>query len=242
MLKKLVILAGLTPMAAFAQPDAQEFENFVETQKIVLIDDVILASNIGDVVSNLYSFGATKEPAIIVIDSYGGGVDAGGKILQAMDYLKQKGTPIQCLVTGSAMSMAAWIYLKCDERAAVPGSVVMWHGARVFARQMVITQEVAKSLYDGLKSINDVMFEDLKNGLDLKEDVLKQIFLEEKDMPVEELAQAGKDRKFLYLLIPSRNFLRAIEIKRKTASLSKGRSGRNTMFRSSTLDTDRYLN
>lgn len=69
---------------------------------------------------------STTKPIFIILDSPGGSVLAGAKIL---DYIKASKAPIHCVVDNFAASMAAMILENCDKRYASPSSIIMFHNA-----------------------------------------------------------------------------------------------------------------
>lgn len=60
----------------------------------------------------------------IVINSNGGAIDQGGRIENALDATK---SPVTCVVDGGAYSMAAGIFLHCDEKLMTKHSDLMFH-------------------------------------------------------------------------------------------------------------------
>jgi len=71
---------------------------------------------------------------VIIIDSPGGVVEIGEKIVQAMEIEKSMGVREICVVRGRADSMAFNILSHCDVRLATPGSALMFHD--VFFEQL----------------------------------------------------------------------------------------------------------
>lgn len=69
---------------------------------------------------------SNKDPIYIILDSPGGSVLAGAKIL---DYIRASKAPVHCVVDNFAASMAAMILQNCDKRYASPSSVIMFHNA-----------------------------------------------------------------------------------------------------------------
>jgi ATP-dependent protease ClpP protease subunit len=69
---------------------------------------------------------SSTKPIFIILDSPGGSVLAGAKIL---DYIRASKAPIHCVVDNFAASMAAMILENCDKRYASPSSVIMFHNA-----------------------------------------------------------------------------------------------------------------
>ena len=86
-------------------------------------------------------FKAGKRRLTLVIDSYGGSVDAGLRLTTGMDILKAKGTNFRCVVTGAAMSMAFFILAKCNDRYTMPFAGLLWHPIRIRYRGVLTTAD-----------------------------------------------------------------------------------------------------
>lgn len=68
----------------------------------------------------------------LVIDSFGGEVEAGFSLIDAVNQLKSKYTvKVKCLADQRAASMAFQLYLHCDERFAFNYTYLMWHPMRL---------------------------------------------------------------------------------------------------------------
>lgn len=76
------------------------------------------------VISAIEKGNKEHKPVIVAIDSFGGSVYSGWKIIKAM---KMSEVPVICIVDGNAQSMAAVILQACDVRGATPWSVIMYH-------------------------------------------------------------------------------------------------------------------
>lgn len=69
---------------------------------------------------------AEKGPFVVVIDSPGGSVFAGFRIVKAMEKLTEH-TPVICVVDGMAASMALYVFQACSVRAMTSRSLLMGH-------------------------------------------------------------------------------------------------------------------
>lgn len=67
-----------------------------------------------------------KTPIVLLIESPGGDVMAGGKILDA---IKMSKAPIHAQIVGICASMAAIIAVHCDKIYMTQGSWLLWHNA-----------------------------------------------------------------------------------------------------------------
>lgn len=73
-----------------------------------------------------------NTPIDLVINSPGGYVSIGFRIITVMKHIKSQGTKIRCFVPGMAASMAFQILLHCSERHVLDLSQLLFHRVRVF--------------------------------------------------------------------------------------------------------------
>lgn len=227
----MLVLASLFTISAYAerdeQPEVKPAFPVVYQNRIVKIDDVITYSKTQSIVNRLYSFDQdTYHPVMVAIDSVGGEVGAGMTIIGAIKHLKDAGIKVQCVVTGLAASMAAWIYLHCSERYATPSAVIMYHFGRIMIPQgTALGANELASLAKGLGETNNKMLADLKTYLPINPIILFTMLMNELFVPAKELDKATEG-KFLKIMSPTPKFLRILGEK-STPSLSNGRPGRN---------------
>lgn len=74
----------------------------------------------------------TEGEYTLLIDSPGGVVSAGLRVMQTMRLVQARGVKIRCIVTGAAYSMADYILTECDTRFALPTATILWHPIRTF--------------------------------------------------------------------------------------------------------------
>lgn len=100
---------------------------------MILVSPIKLEGHIDETTAHLPDklLSSTSSPVTLTIDSPGGAVHVGLEIIAAINRLKARDVVVQCVVTGSAMSMALYIFDACSERYALPHAVVMWHPTRV---------------------------------------------------------------------------------------------------------------
>ena len=103
------------------------------------------------IVSYLNKRRDAKQDAFLVIDSNGGSVTAGLRILRAMDEVKSLTTRVHCAVRGHAISMAFAILSNCDTRIADKHSILMFHNVRLFLQFYTLRAVDAKRLYENLE-------------------------------------------------------------------------------------------
>lgn len=101
-----------------------------------------------------------EEPIDLILDSPGGSVISGFAFINAMEAIKERGTPIRCFVKDMAASMAFGIFLHCSERHALSRSLLLWHRARVGGMGEPITAPLATQLAEALQSADDVILEE----------------------------------------------------------------------------------
>ena len=107
----------------------------------------------------------SRKPVDIVVDSPGGSIEAGFLFINVLEAARATGTPIRCFVPNMAASMAFQILLHCDERYALRGSWLLWHGARLYMGRVPLTSELALQLGADLGMINTVILRDLDRVL-----------------------------------------------------------------------------
>lgn len=96
----------------------------------------------------------------LVIDSPGGYVDPGLRLVVALDSLRARGRTVRCIVTGEAMSMAYYLLGACTERLVMARSQLLWHPIRVGFRGG-ITGEAALAIGQSLLAFEQSMKEEL---------------------------------------------------------------------------------
>lgn len=70
------------------------------------------------------------EKAILIVDSDGGSIEEGFRLIDAIRIIQSKGVVVQTVVTGKAYSMGLYITLAAKERTAYPSARMMAHPAR----------------------------------------------------------------------------------------------------------------
>lgn len=113
---------------------------------------------------------ASTKPIYVVINSFGGGIEAGGIILDSMRTAKKRGVEVVCAVTVAAMSMAMQIFGECSTRYSFPYSLLMWHPGKIFSNAPM-TEQALEMYAKDLKIWNDQMNEDLIEALGIDEEV-----------------------------------------------------------------------
>lgn len=86
----------------------------------------------------------TKEPIDIYLNSPGGSVIHGNMLVQAMISAKLRGYKFRCAVGTQAASMAFIIFSYCDERYAMPMSLLLWHPIRLGQAQGITPDQAGQ--------------------------------------------------------------------------------------------------
>lgn len=106
----------------------QIFKNIPQARVTLLSSDV--SKKAADaIISDLKAFSKlSKAPAYLVINSQGGSVEEGMKIIRVIRSIKaQTGMPTYCIVEGNALSMAAVIMTFCHKTYVHKDSLIMFH-------------------------------------------------------------------------------------------------------------------
>jgi ATP-dependent protease ClpP protease subunit len=90
------------------------------------IDKDISQNNCQKWSKNLTSILTNSESVYVYIDSNGGSVEAGNKLINLFDYYIKNGKKIDCIAK-NAFSMAFQIFQSCSTRYIVPSSILMQH-------------------------------------------------------------------------------------------------------------------
>jgi hypothetical protein len=103
---------------------------------------------------------AGSKEITFVLDSPGGYVDPGLRLVVAMQSFIARGGTVRCLVTGEAMSMAYYLLGACNERYVMARSQLLWHPIRI-GIQGGLTGEAALAIGQSLLAFEQSMKEEL---------------------------------------------------------------------------------
>ena len=104
----------------------------VDTARAIILDRPIVGNTVvpfTEAITKLVA--SSKDPIDIVLDSPGGSLIAGYLMVDQIEMAKKQGIKVRCFVRKLAASMAFQLLLSCDERYALPHSLVLWHPVRV---------------------------------------------------------------------------------------------------------------
>jgi len=90
----------------------------------VSVNDKINEENVNLWIRNISSI--DNNPIYIYIDSPGGSVDSGLKLINTFKYYQSLNISIDC-IANNAYSMAFYIFQNCDRRYITPSSILMQH-------------------------------------------------------------------------------------------------------------------
>lgn len=93
------------------------------------VDDAI-----GDLSLKLEELSTHSSNIYLLLDSPGGDVLSGIRLIRMMDILRQRGVRLTCIATHLVASMAMHIYAHCDIRLALPNTFLLFHEMRAYSR------------------------------------------------------------------------------------------------------------
>lgn len=105
----------------------------------------------------------------LVIDSPGGFVDPGLRVVVALRSFQARSGKVRCIVTGEAMSMAYYILGACGERLVMARSQLLWHPIRIGVRGG-LTGEAALAIGQSLLAFEQSMKEEMINEMGVDPD------------------------------------------------------------------------
>ena len=172
--------------------------NLVEELQLDKIDLVVLDGQIESEMANQFIFNLFEKDAdfYIYIDSNGGDVESGLKIVKMMNYIQKNNIKLKCIAK-KAMSMAFHIFQHCDERLILQNSILMQHEMTVYLNGGL---QESKSEIDKFIELNNKinLFESTKIKMDLNEylsELKNELWLSGDDI----LRHDAADRKVIFV-------------------------------------------
>lgn len=86
--------------------------------------------NVSEVIEKLGKMSHNVDKVTLLIDSDGGSIEEGFRLIDAIRIIQQKHVMVKATVCGKAYSMAAFIVCAANERTAYPSARIMTHCAR----------------------------------------------------------------------------------------------------------------
>jgi ATP-dependent protease ClpP protease subunit len=148
-----------------------------EPDPLIFIDGMITDESITPIKAALQQrlLVPSKQSVDILIDSPGGVVTAGQELINLIALLKGQKRTVNCYTLSMSASMAFYIYSQCTNRWALPGSYLLWHGARIGVSG-VLTRESATNWAESLQHDDRLMLYQLYGALRMKADVILHHF------------------------------------------------------------------
>lgn len=125
----ILFIALVTSLVTFMANAGQEenvFEVDENTIRLTGVIDEWSAKTVEDKIKKLQNRLLNPDKINIIIDSPGGYVMAGRKIVRT---IKTSSIPVVCFIDGMAASMAAFIFESCHRRLVGEDSILMFHEA-----------------------------------------------------------------------------------------------------------------
>lgn len=136
MLKQVLIAAALV----WAAP-APASTLALDPAKTVVFREVVDDNSVGSALTQFAVIAAKSDEITLVIDSPGGYVDSGLRMITAMHLLQAQEVSFRCVVTGMAASMAFGILAECDERYAMSTSGLLFHPIRTGGPRSITSKQ-----------------------------------------------------------------------------------------------------
>jgi len=146
-------------------------------ERIIFVQGVIESSMADDIVAQLLFLEAESEdPIHLYIDSPGGSVIAGLKVIDCMNYIKPK---VGTLATGMAASMGFAILSSGERgmRMALPNAQLMAHRVSSGCRGVIQDMEVS---FDHSKKLDTLLADMISNNVGMNKD--KYLKLVDRDL------------------------------------------------------------
>ena len=167
-MKLLVFLTMLLTAPLFGGPVFKYNE-----KRAIIIDGPIEALDEKAEDIRKWSLESTK-PIFIVINSYGGSVIDGLKVVTAINQAKARKARVYCAVTDAAMSMATHILTACSGRYALKTSLIMWHPIAVNLMFASLTEKSTKRFNKQLVLLSEHLDKELMKALGLDKKVFDE--------------------------------------------------------------------
>lgn len=99
-------------------------------EPIIRLVGEINEENVSEVIEQLGKLSHNNDTVFLLIDSDGGSLEEGFRLIDAIHIMQNKGITVRSVVTGKAYSMACFIACAANERTAYPNARFMVHCAR----------------------------------------------------------------------------------------------------------------
>lgn len=124
----------------------------IRSERVAHLDGAVGPRLVANFEKEMIETAGRPGDRIILINSPGGLVDSGKRLIAMIEAEKKLGVRVVCVVTRSAMSMAFNFLTRCDVRLAVPKAVLLFHRIAVElpCETDRFTSKVLRDLADGL--------------------------------------------------------------------------------------------
>lgn len=150
---------------------------------------VVVAGEIGPqtnpAVLQLGVLSRSRGTVTVLIDSYGGRVPDGLKLIAQVENNKAAGNSVECVILNDSASMASWLFLHCSKRYMVPMAKLLFHQARTGVVG-VYTEDGLRSVADKLREIDAQLLADFIKATGWTEERARVLFKQEKFLSTEE--------------------------------------------------------
>ena len=157
-MKLIMMIAAMTVLSSFALGGSKKVR--LDLDRFVAFKGAVRAQNSDLAIQALKSFQNSSAPVTVYLDSPGGSVYHGLKVIHEMEKMRANGTKFVCLVDSMAASMAFQFLIHCDTRYVFRFSAMLWHPVRIGAVQNV-TPKLAGELYMSLAYIERTLLDQL---------------------------------------------------------------------------------
>ncbi len=166
----------------------------INTKRLVIMNGVVDGTTVLPATQKINAL--LKEgtaPIYMYINSPGGSVFAGYYLINQMEKAQGLGVKFICVVDNMAASMAFQLLAHCDSRYAMKSSILLWHPVRVAVFMALITPQIAQSITDDLKYIEDLMLPKLVSTLQMNSDTFYRHYNAETVQYASEVAKSAPE-------------------------------------------------
>lgn len=196
MLLPLLVALGIAGAGVAATP-SPALTRRASVNATVVIEGVITSGSSRLVIDALTAMATSKEPVVtVIINTPGGSIGAGKRIIAAMDQLRSQGAIVQCFVPGIAMSMGARILLHCTDRYGSDSAHYLWHEGRYMGMGIWTADLMLRAAVE-LAHENRLALDELLEFLPVPKELIVKSVAEERVWSTRELEVATQGAMFI---------------------------------------------
>ena len=119
----------------------------------------ITEETVSPVIEELSHIPHNAEKVVLIVDSNGGSLEEGFRLIDAIRILQNKGLTVHSVITGKAYSMGIYIALAAKERTAYPSARIMTHCARYngLDEDIQYTSKDLKTMYQEMDTYDHLL-------------------------------------------------------------------------------------